>query len=211
MYRSDDIDVILEGEENVESKDNCSNNEPINQFVKTTGESRLKSLRRRKISVDDNGNELDYIIDYNIDKDDNVIITICNGYKVGYIKNIQMYNGEYYGDYIYSIKYIGDKINNNLTGEVTFIYVLGEKLKYDKSEKILKMDTSIKPPFELNNDTGKDWKGEGIWYREVYKYDKTEVKENGNNFSYNKINFSEKEITYQYNGIDFPRKKLYIM
>ena len=66
-------------------------------IVLTTGESKLKTLRKRKISLDDKGNELPGI--YNPESN-----ILENPYKVGYIKNTQISNDKIYGDMIVSME-----------------------------------------------------------------------------------------------------------
>lgn len=207
MYKNDDIDVILEGEENknINHEGECDKGEDYiknSYLVKTSGESRLKSLRRRKVSVnEETGEELEYILDK--DENGNVIYekykinginVLSNGYKIGYIKNIQMYDGNFFGDYISSIEYKDD-------GKVKFIYVLGEKLQQD-SETKLKVDKTIKSPWD-DDFNEKEWNGYGVWYCEEFNY---EIKQTKNDGPYISIKFSEKEMTYDYVGIDFPRK-----
>lgn len=63
------------------------------KVVKTKGESKLLTLRKKRVSVDDLGNLLPGI--YNPNKE-----TIDSPYQIGYIKNIQTYNDIFYGDTI---------------------------------------------------------------------------------------------------------------
>ena len=93
QYRTYNVDIVDDN-----SKKDLTNEN--SNLIITSGESKLKTLRRRKISVDDNGNELPFIIE----KDKQGKIVINNPYKVGYIKNIQLINNNYYGDLIYSMK-----------------------------------------------------------------------------------------------------------
>lgn len=64
-------------------------------LVITTGESKLKTLRKRKRSVDINGNELPGIFNPETS-------TLESPYQIGYIKNVQLIGNDIYGDMIVS-------------------------------------------------------------------------------------------------------------
>lgn len=90
QYRTYDVDVVdIEPEINQED----ITTSPI---VKTKSESKFRTLRKRKVSVDDKGNELPGIIgNHNLLK---------IPYEEGYIKNMQFINNNLYGDLITSMK-----------------------------------------------------------------------------------------------------------
>lgn len=195
QYRVYDVDEIDE-----DTGDIINNRNVIDRsytIVKTQGESKLKSLSRRKRSYDDDGNELPFIIDEI--KNDNTI-KYSDIYKIGYIKNINIIDNNMYGDGIYSI-------TTNKDGEKEFTYVLGGLLH--KNGK--KIEIKEIPPFDLNEDEYSNWNGRGIWYRETYPIEKNKTEKyiiDGieKTFTYDKIDFESKEITYTFDGIDFPRK-----
>lgn len=97
------------------------------ELIITSGESKLKSLKRRKISVDDNGNELPFILEKDSENND----IISNPYKVGYIKNIQLINNNYYGDLIYSMEEKPSFIESKEEKYTDLIEKIGED-KYKK-------------------------------------------------------------------------------
>ena len=102
QYQVHDVDVVVEGGKPEEKI-------PINTthtIVKTCGESKLKTLRKRKISLDDYGNELPGILpDGNLNEILNEKSNkLTMPYEVGYLKNIQIINNIFYGDTISRIR-----------------------------------------------------------------------------------------------------------
>lgn len=65
--------------------------------VITSGLSKLQTLKKRKMSIDDYGNNLPGIYELNKTK-------LELPFQIDYIKNIQIYNNKYFGDTITSIK-----------------------------------------------------------------------------------------------------------
>lgn len=170
-------------------------NNNTSTIIITSEESKLKTLRKRKISVDDNGNELPFILE----KDKNGDYITKLPYQENYIKNIQIINGEYYGDLIVSMK--------EKEVSVEFIYVLGGRL-YEVNGKLSLDEVN---PFNLYEDEYEAWNGKGIWYKESIPMKKNCVNDfliDGKKISltYDEIDFKKKEIEYSYEGIDFPRK-----
>lgn len=68
----------------------------VSKTVVTSGESKLRTLRKRKISMDDNGIALPGLYTSGYTRLD-------LPYQVGYVKNIQIKNGMFYGDVIESM------------------------------------------------------------------------------------------------------------
>lgn len=157
------------------------------KIVSVQGESKLPLLRKRRVSYDDDGNYIPGIFN----KEAGMIEL---PYEVGYVKNLQVYNGKYYGDLIAEIDF--DKAE--------FTYVIGGRLKYTGS----KFQLDEVNPFRL--DEGDDWDGEGVWYQEEHEFLKDEI-----TFTYDgvevkttafDIDFSKSTEKLNYDGIDFPRE-----
>lgn len=114
QYRTYNVDVSYEGDYSINTNDTTSS--MTYEIVKTKGESKLKTLRKRKLSLDDNGKELPGILvktliknsDGNNDegnKEQKYIYTLELPYEVNYIKNIQPFtNNVLKGDLITDIK-----------------------------------------------------------------------------------------------------------
>jgi hypothetical protein len=100
MYRPYDVDVITEDGFMV-NEINEQSEETQKNIIITSGESKFRTLRRRKRSIDDNGVELPGIL---VDDD------IISPYQVGYLKNIQTNNKGFYGDMIVSMEEKADII-----------------------------------------------------------------------------------------------------
>lgn len=100
MFRMYDVEEIVENDNNVLLVEDLSEPDEtvdsIPKTVLTSGESKLKPLRKRKRSVDDYGNELPGIY---ISGQTRLELP----YQVGYVKNIQIDNGVFYGDVIESM------------------------------------------------------------------------------------------------------------
>ena len=96
QYRTYNVDIITEDGQ-VLANDIV---EPNETMVITQSESKLKTLRKNKRSVDDNGVELPFILS----KNDDGTYSTSLPYQTNYIKNIQLINGVYYGDTIVSMK-----------------------------------------------------------------------------------------------------------
>lgn len=122
VYKSYDVDVIDENN-NVSNEDAVISNSGV---VKTIGESKLKTLRRRKFSVDDSGNELPGILK----KGRNNSLIVELPYPKGRFKNVKYIRKddgttEIYGDVIHSItesivvKEITENEFNAYTGETS--------------------------------------------------------------------------------------------
>lgn len=117
QYKMYNVEEIIEGEEDdteasieteyckycslpidgIHNHTKCSS-----KMVKTSGESKLRTLRKRKRSMDDDGNELPgiYTIVY---EEDGITIKekiIESPYQPEYVKNIQIKDGVFYGDLI---------------------------------------------------------------------------------------------------------------
>lgn len=201
-YKVYNVDTVYEDSENFETNDNNDIKKDESTTIYTQGESKLRTLRIRKRSFDDNNNELPFIISYN---DSNELIPLL-AYQINHIKNIQYlknYDNEdaYFGDLIYKINEIKE------TGEIEFIYVLGGKLRLNNEGKFVLDEEN---PFTFTDIN--DWTGYGIWYKETYTYsvntgDYTIDGITYNGIKYKVIEFDKKEITYEFDGIDFPRKK----
>lgn len=96
QYRTYNVDEILEDGTEVLSN---NKSKPETSIVKTSAESKFQTLRRRKRSVDDNGNELPFILN----KKEDGTYTIETPYKVNYVRNLQLNNSKLYGDAIISM------------------------------------------------------------------------------------------------------------
>ena len=199
QYRT--YDVILEsGDTEVEiTTTGVTSVNP--RLIEISGESKLRTLRKRKKNYDDLGNELPDMLWYNASPSINLEI----GYVTGYIKNIQTVGNNFYGDLITNIE----------TGntEVTFTYVLGGKLNEnctginDSEEDDLFTKSGSAYTYNVG-DTGLT--SCGIWYQETFPIISGTTTCNINNseitINYAAIDFSSKETTINYEGIDFPRK-----
>lgn len=94
-FKQYDVDTVYE--DITEEKTPTLDTERLDNLVKTTGVSKLHTLKKRKMSVDDNGIILPGIMVKNSNY-------LKIPYQTDYIKNIQNYNNEFYGDVIVSIK-----------------------------------------------------------------------------------------------------------
>ena len=107
-------------------------------------ESKLKSLVRQRISVDDSGNDLDFVYDMAINKSELRFVTGVP-YNEVYDENENVYRY----DIISSIRFSNDTIDyDNLTnedvgksGSVTFIYVIGNMLSGDTDVEVVSDDS----------------------------------------------------------------------
>lgn len=187
-----DVTIIEEGEE----KEITATANTVNPLVVSiSGESKLRTLRKRKKNYDDDGNELPDMFVYSASTTN---ISFESGYTVNYIKNVQSINDDFYGDLI-------TNINSTETG-VTFTYVIGGKLDLDAEGKLKLNDEEV----NLFNDTGST-SSVGIWYQETFSLKDDKIEEcfiNGNKIAinYKTIDFASKEETISHYGIDFPRK-----
>lgn len=189
--------VYDDGEEDSDLSEEVNNLKKTNQIVTgISGESKLRTLRKRKKSYDDFGEEMPGICKPNQSKLD-------SHYEVGVIKNIQMFNNKYYGDTIVSM------VEKDNATRIEITYVLGARLKTSGNSLILD-ETS---PYDLNDASIEYgyWDGEGVWYRETYDYYKGlywdgTVDGSHKTYTYDFIDFSASETIYTFEGIDFPRK-----
>lgn len=158
-----------------------------------TGESKLLTLRKRRRSYDDDGKELPVIFD--IETEEFVL-----PFEIGYLKNIQLFNGQYYGDTIQNI------IINEDDMVITFTYVIGGRLETFGDNLVLDEIS----PYTVNDK--ELWDGDGIWYQETYPY----IIESGFTFTLNgkeytkdymKIDFESSMVDDLNKTIDFPNKK----
>lgn len=90
-YKVHDFDVVDENGDNIVEYEKVSN---ISQIITTSGESKLRTLRMNKKTVDINGNILPFILEDEVTK---------MPYKKLYVKNIQMHDNKLYGDTIHSM------------------------------------------------------------------------------------------------------------
>ena len=104
QYQVYNVDTIIDGE-----TENSTPIETDNLIVKTTGESKLRTLRKRKKTIDDNGTELPGIIDES-ELTTNKTNTLQSPYQIGYIKNVQTLNNVFYGDLIVDMKETSESI-----------------------------------------------------------------------------------------------------
>jgi len=199
QYKLYDVEEVVDGEV---VKDEYDKQEKTSSILITgmTGESKLRTLRKRKRSFDDNGFELPGI--FNIDS-----TVLENPYQVGYIKNIQMSGNSFYGDTIESmIEIVNTDENGTKSYEVEISYVLGGRLRKNGD----KMTLDESSPFEIGEESYDSWDGEGIWYKERYPLIKStgifKINDQEKEYSYTQIDFASKEMVYEYDGIDFPRK-----
>lgn len=100
QYRTYNVDEVYEDGTKTEEKIN----EPETTIVKTSSESKLMTLRKRKCSVDDNGNELPFILTTTKNSEGNQSYCTELPFQVNYIKNVNFKNNIPYGDTIYSMK-----------------------------------------------------------------------------------------------------------
>lgn len=100
VFRMYDVEEVTENEINAPLVEDLSEPDEtvdsISKTVLTSGESKLKPLRKRKRSVDDYGKELPGIY---VSGQTRLELP----YQVGYVKNIQIDNGVFYGDVIESM------------------------------------------------------------------------------------------------------------
>jgi hypothetical protein len=141
QYRTYNVDEVYEDGTKTEEKVN----ELKTTIVKTSSESKLMTLKKRKCSVDDNGNELPFIL--NIKKDDKGKQSYSTElpFQVNYIKNVSFKNNIPYGDTIYSMKEkctpieiskkTYDAINDSITSE--------KKLKGEAVKPIIGINTAL--------------------------------------------------------------------
>lgn len=104
QYKTYDVDDI--DEESGDVIEDKPQYEYSPTIVQTSNESQFRTLRKRKRSVDDNGNELPGILE-------NETFKINIPYQEGYIKNTQILNDVIYADTIISMKETSDAIEQN--------------------------------------------------------------------------------------------------
>jgi hypothetical protein len=100
QYRTYDVDVVSEDGEIIDASSKASIKPKI---IKTQAESKLQSLRRRKNSVDDNGEVLPFILTVDT-VDDKKSYSAELPYQVNYVKNLSINGNSLYGDTIVEIK-----------------------------------------------------------------------------------------------------------
>lgn len=162
LYRTYDVDIIDEGEGEINNNTNIS----PSLVIKTKDESKLQTLRKRKQSLDDDNNKLPFIIN----KNDKGEYQIEMPYEIGYVKNVTLNSdGKLYGDAIYSMTENCEVIETN---EVLYDYIgIPDNLQINgtiekpipgvSSESINKLNTSFKYTSKtreevialINNDT----------------------------------------------------------
>lgn len=199
QYRTYDV-TIESGDTEVEIETN-PNTIPISRVIETSGESKLKTLRKRKKNYDDLGNELPDMLSYSA----STSIDLEIGYVTGYTKNIQIINNKFYGDLITNITPSPSAITSGDT-EVTFTYVLGGKL----NENYNGINTDETPLFNEDVEVGNTGTTCGIWYQETFPIitgsTTCDINNSSVTINYTAIDFGSKETTINYEGIDFPRK-----
>lgn len=99
QYRTYDVDIIDNNNLLNTEIDTVNTITGFTNTIITSGESKLKTLRIKKRSVDDYGNELPGILSKNGDS-----YSLELPYKTGYFKNININGDELHGDTIASIK-----------------------------------------------------------------------------------------------------------
>ena len=202
QYKSYDIIVV---DENGETEDVQTINQNETYIIETKGESKIRTLRKRKICYDDSGNSLPFIIN---NDNYNPILP----FEEKYIKNVQSVkniNGQEYivGDAIVDIIYRNTSgITENLdkATEIEFTYVIGGTFHLTPDGII--DDFYGENPFTFTATTEDIY---GIWYKETFP-----LKDYSYNIKYNNedlsgstkiIDFESKEITYSFPGIDYER------
>jgi hypothetical protein len=106
-------------------------------IVKTSGESKLRTLRKRKRSLDDNGNELPGILTENN--------TIEMPYCEGYIKNVQISNDKLYGDVIVKMK---EKVDFTETTESKYETIKELWVTINKENEVFSFEGTIDNPIK---------------------------------------------------------------
>lgn len=145
QYRTYNVDVIDSNSNSAQTSNTKSNNSIKTNIVKTSGESKLLTLKRR-CSVDDNGLTLPGIIEENSNK-------LILPFTINHIKNVQHIDKEYYGDLIYSIREFNDSMS---CGERQFNNVLSKVgdnaclIKYVNDTQTLVKPTLFKKTQNLN-------------------------------------------------------------
>lgn len=100
QYRTYDVDVVSEDGDTVDVGETIS---VESQMITTQGESKLQSLRRRKNSVDDNGETLPFILTVDTVDGEKRYSTELP-YQLNYIKNLSSHGNFLYGDTIAEMK-----------------------------------------------------------------------------------------------------------
>lgn len=132
QYKTYNVDEV---DENGNTLNNIKDEKESTELVFTSGESKLKTLRKRRRSVDDNGIELPGIL--NLEEK-----ILESPYQIGYIKNIQIVDNVFYGDMIVSI-------NENVTSvEQTEDYY--ETLKSSLKAENYNEGTTTEPLKDIN-------------------------------------------------------------
>ena len=202
QYKSYDIIVV---DENGKTENVQTTNQNETYIIETKGESKIRTLRKRKISYDDSGNSLPFIIN---EDNYNPILP----FEEKYIKNVQSIkniNGQEYiiGDAIVDIIYrniSGITENLDKATEIEFTYVIGGTFHLTPDGII--DDFYGENPFTYTATTEDIY---GIWYKETFP-----LKDYSYNIKYNNkdlsgstkiIDFESKEITYSFPGIDYER------
>lgn len=192
QYRTHDVDITYESSLMDLNNDNDTQTTNLEEnishsFIQTKGESKLLTLRKRRRTLTDDNIELPFILTKYVPQSTNETtnketITMVDNkggnvtyekediFQVGYVKNIEEYGGNYYGDTIQSI-------TENLSVKET------DKEQYDNFKRILiesnnssciKEGTTEKNEnntgskyFELNNDEfNVEYKPDGIYDNE---------------------------------------------
>jgi hypothetical protein len=123
QYRAYDVDDV---DENGNIIDDNIVIESQTTIVEAVGESKLKTLRKRKRSVDDNGAELPFIL---TKTEDGYQMELP--YQVNYLKNIQIVKDKFYADTITSIKETCTPKETNLSMYNVIIEKLTDQQHFD--------------------------------------------------------------------------------
>ena len=136
QYRTYDVDYIEDGNnENTELEENVDFSGTTN-VVMTNGESKLRMLRKRKRSFDDDSKEIPGILIKNTDNTYEIKLP----YEVGYVKNIKNNGNDIYGDMIVSM------VETPTVSEITSS-LYDEFSSIDSNKKYCKEGTISKPLF----------------------------------------------------------------
>lgn len=119
IYKTYDVDIIDNEEPAVKETKNGG-------IVKTSAESQLRTLKKRQVSVDDDGNVMPFILKRSITENGDEIYKVNPPFEEKYIKNTRTTDGSiYFGDTIYSMSESCDAIatNENVYNNFASAYV----------------------------------------------------------------------------------------
>lgn len=132
IYKTYDVDIV--DNEQPQTKENKKGG-----IVKTSAESQLRTLKKRQVSVDDDGNLMPFILKRNVTENGSETYEVKSPFEKKYIKNTRTTDGvTYFGDVIYD------------TSESCEAIATNENVYNNFASTYVKEGTTIKPVFNIS-------------------------------------------------------------